>query len=91
MKNYQAVDLINGLERHDGYTHAYFKSFTPALQNSIRQYASQGGRILISGSYTGSDMQTEEEQAFLSDILKLSYEPTGSTAITRKSIPKIQP
>ena len=88
MKNYQAVDLINGLERHDGYTHAYFKSFTPALQNSIRQYASQGGRILISGSYTGSDMQTEEEQAFLSDILKLSYEPTGSTAITREINPE---
>ncbi len=72
MKNSQAVDLLNGLERHDGYTHTFFKSFTPALQNSIRQYASQGGRILISGSYTGSDMQTEEEQAFLSDILKLS-------------------
>jgi xanthan lyase len=88
MKNYQAVDLINGLERHDGYTHAFFKSFTPALQNSIRQYASQGGRILISGSYTGSDMQTEEEQAFLSDILKLSYEPTGSTAITRDINPE---
>lgn len=88
MKNYQAVDLINGLERHDGYTHAFFKSFTPALQNSIRQYTSQGGRILISGSYTGSDMQTEEEQAFLSDILKLSYEPTGSTAITRDINPE---
>lgn len=88
MKNYQAVDLINGLERHDGYTHTFFKSFTPALQNSIRQYASQGGRILISGSYTGSDMQTEEEQAFLSDILKLSYEPTGSTAITRDINPE---
>ena len=88
MKDYQAVDLINGLERHDGYTHAYFKSFTPALQNSIRQYASQGGRILISGSYTGIDMQTEEEQAFLSDILKLSYEPTGSTVITRDINPE---
>ena len=34
MKNYQAVDLINGLERHDGYTHAFFKAFTPALQNA---------------------------------------------------------
>ena len=88
MKNYQAVDLINGLERHDGYTHAFFKTFTPALQNRIRQYASQGGRILISGSYTGSDMQTEEEQAFLSDILKLSYEPTGSTAIIRDINPE---
>ena len=84
----QAHATSIALERHDGYTHAYFKSFTPALQNSIRQYASQGGRILISGSYTGSDMQTEEEQAFLSDILKLSYEPTGSTAITREINPE---
>ena len=33
-------------------------------------------------------MQTEEEQAFLSDILKLSYEPTGSTAITRDINPE---
>ena len=81
MENYQAVDLINGLERHDGYTHEYYKSFTPTLQNRIKGYMAGGGRLLVSGSYTGSDMQTEQEQAFLGNTLKVNYEPTGTRFI----------
>lgn len=77
MNNYQVVDLINGLERYDGYTRSYYKSFSPTLQKRINDYTQAGGRILVSGSYTGSDMQTEEEQNFLSKILKVKYEPTG--------------
>lgn len=68
MENYQAVDLINGLERNDGYTREYYKTFTPALQKRITYYALSGGKMLISGSYNGSDMQTEEEQTFMNDI-----------------------
>lgn len=83
MENYQAVDLINGLERNDGYTREYYKTFTPALQKRITYYALCGGKMLISGSYNGSDMQTEEEQAFMNDILKVNYEPTGTRFIVQ--------
>ncbi len=88
MSNYQAVDLINGLERHDGYTHRYYKSFTPTLQKRIKYYALNGGRLLVSGSYNGSDMQTEEEKAFMSDIFKVSYEPTGTRFVVQDINPE---
>ncbi len=88
MERYQAVDLINGLERHDGYTHRYFKAFSPTLQNRLKYYALNGGRLLVSGSYNGSDMQTEAEKAFLSDILKVNYEPTGTKFIVQDINPE---
>lgn len=88
MENYQAVDLINGLERNDGYTREYYKTFTPALQKRITYYALSGGKMLISGSYNGSDMQTEEEQTFMNDILKVNYEPTGTKFIVQDINPE---
>lgn len=88
MENYQAVDLINGLERNDGYSHRAYKTFTPTLQNRLKYYALNGGKILVSGSYNGSDMQTEQEQAFLSDILKVNYEPTGTHFIVEDINPE---
>lgn len=76
MTDYQAVDLINGLERYDGYTHQYYKTFTPTMQKRIKYYALNGGKLLVSGSYNGSDMQDEEEKSFMAAILKVNYEPT---------------
>ncbi len=77
-EQYHAIDLINGLERNDGYTHTYYKTFTPLLQRLLRAYTQGGGALLVSGSYTGADMLTDNEQAFLADVLKVSYEPTGT-------------
>lgn len=87
MENYHAVDLINGLERYDGYTPEYYKSFTPTLQNRLKYYALSGGKLLVSGSYNGSDMQAEQDRSFMSDILKVNYEPTG----TKFTIEEINP
>ncbi len=78
MEHYQAVDLINGLERYDGYTRTYYKALPPTLQQQLRSYTQGGGALLVSGSYTGSDMATNKERGFLADVLKLSYEPTGT-------------
>lgn len=78
MTNYQVVDLINGLERYDGYTPQYYKAYTPTMQSRIEDYTQHGGRLLVSGSYTGSDMQTKSEKDFLQKTLKVSYEPTGT-------------
>ena len=88
MQGYQAVDLINGLERYDGYTHQFYKSFTPTLQDRIKDFAQQGGRLLVSGSYTGSDMQAEAEQDFLGKVLKVKYEPTGTKHIVETIDPQ---
>lgn len=82
MKHYMVVDLINGLERYDGYTPEYYKSFSPSLMNRLQNYAVQGGRLFVSGSYLGSDMQTTEEKAFLANTLKVAYAPNDSIAPT---------
>lgn len=78
MGAYPVVDLINGLERYDGYTHAYYKSFTPPLQQRLKAYTQGGGALLVSGSYIGSDMTTPDEQNFLDDVLKVRYQPNDS-------------
>lgn len=88
MTDYQAVDLINGLERYDGYTHQYYKTFTPAMQKRIKYYALNGGKLLVSGSYNGSDMQDEEEKSFMGAILKVNYEPTGTKFIVQDINPE---
>ena len=51
MNAYPVVDLINGLERYDGYTPTYYKSFTPTLQQRLKAYTQGGGALLVSGSY----------------------------------------
>ncbi|WP_237584487.1 hypothetical protein, partial [Salmonella sp. gx-f5] len=66
----------------------YYKTFTPALQKRITYYALSGGKMLISGSYNGSDMQTEEEQTFMNDSLKVNYEPTGTRFIVQDINPE---
>lgn len=86
MNVYPVVDLINGLERFDGYTHSYYKSFTPTLQQRLRLYTQSGGALLVSGSYLGSDMTMPEEKRFLSDVLKVSYQPNDSITHTTDSV-----
>ena len=73
LSKYQAVDLINGLERYDGYTPDFYKAFTPIMQEKLREYTQGGGGLLVSGSYNGSDMQSDSEKDFLAETLKLQY------------------
>jgi len=72
-RHYKVVDLILGLERNDGYSLVNYKSFTPAMQSWLANYTRRGGRLLVSGSYVGSDMTTDAERLFLSNVLKCSY------------------
>ena len=74
LNGYSAVDLILGLERDDGHSIVPYKSFTPLLQMWLHQYTRQGGSLLVSGSYVGSDMwQTANDRTFLADVLKCGY------------------
>lgn len=71
--NFDVVDLILGLECNDGRSLLIYKAFTPTMQKWLKSYTSYGGNLLISGSFVGSDMTSEEEQAFLADLLKCQY------------------
>ena len=80
-----AVDLILGLERDDGHSLLRYKSFTPGLQSWLRSYMANGGRLLVSGSYVGSDMTDAAGQQFLADVLKClpaGSDPTADETIT---------
>lgn len=79
LNRYACVDLICGLERHDGYTPEFYKTFTTTMQSKLMAYTRGGGALLVSGAYIGSDMVQPQERDFLRNTLKVNYElPTDS-------------
>lgn len=68
--NYDMIDLVLGLERNDGYSLMFYKTFPPYLRQVIAQYLVQGGRLFVSGAYVGTDMRAEDDLRFLNQILK---------------------
>lgn len=81
LSDYAVVDLILGLERYDGYTPEFYKSFPASLRPLLTTYLAQGGRLLTSGSYVGSDMQGIQEQDWLRQTLKLTETPDSTDGI----------
>ena len=70
---YAAVDLLLGLERNDGHSLNYYKTFTTSMQHSLQTYIKRGGALLASGAYIGTDMTQETEQQFLANVLKCRF------------------
>ncbi|MBO4827482.1 MAG: xanthan lyase [Prevotella sp.] len=75
LKNYDAVDLLWGLEKNDGHSLYMYKTFSHAMQEKLTTYLNdRHGRLMVSGAYIGSDMKDEVEQRFLANWLKLRYD-----------------
>ena len=73
LKDYDCIDLILGAEKYTSHQLKPYKTFSPLMQQKLREYTQHNGRLLVSGSYIGSDMRTETERLFLQNVLKLSY------------------
>lgn len=73
LTRYRLADIVFGLERNDGHSLKYYKTFTAAMRRQLSAYARSGGSLLVSGAYTGCDMTSAEEQAFLADVLKCNF------------------
>lgn len=71
-KNVDGIDLILGLQKSDTQS-VHYKTFTPQLQKLLQKYLKQHGRLLVSGAYIGSDMQSATETAFLASQLHLEF------------------
>ncbi len=75
---YAVVDYIYGAER---------EALPAAVQEALRRYIRQGGRLLVSGSHTGSRMA---DATFLQEVLGCRYggslAGTGSGHITGASL-----
>ncbi len=82
LQDYPCVDLVLGLEKYMPYATKFYKTFTARMQQLLSSYTKQGGNIVVSGSYIGSDMTQEVEKAFLDHTLKIAYTPNDSLAKT---------
>lgn len=69
---YDCVDLILGLEKDDGHSLRYYKTFTPAMRNALATYTRNRGNLIVSGAYIASDMTTPTETDFLSGTLHVA-------------------
>ena len=66
---YDAVDLLLGLERNDGHSLNYYKSFSTPMQTALQKFVQGGGSLLASGAYIGTDMAADAERQFLAGTL----------------------
>ena len=72
--NFAALDVILGLERSDGHSLQPYKALSNSMQYILQAYTSMGGAVLISGAYLTSDMATDSEKQFLSNVLKCQFD-----------------
>lgn len=75
---YEAIDLILGLEKNDGHSLRPAKTFSPKMQQLLSAYSQRGGAIIASGAYIGSDMTSESERQFMQNIFGLTYIPVDT-------------
>lgn len=73
ISRFAVIDYIAGLQKDVPHNWKYYKTFTPEVCQLLTHYLQNGGSLLVSGSYIGSDMQTPQERKFCRDILKYQY------------------
>lgn len=73
LDRYDCVDVLLGLEKDDGHSLLYYKTFTAELQDRLARYTRNHGNVIVSGAYVGSDMMGEKEKQFLKDCLHLTH------------------
>lgn len=70
LDRYHMVDIILGLECNDGHSLIKYKTFTPAMQRLLYDYAAKGGALMVSGANIASDMIADNERQFMAQVLK---------------------
>ena len=73
LSKYAMVDLLLGNEKDDGHSLYYYKTFKPALRQQLSKYLNGRGKLFVSGSYLASDMQGVDEQDWLRNNLKITF------------------
>lgn len=73
LTSFHCVDLLLGLEKDDGHSLVFYKTFKPIMTEQLSNYVANKGKLLVSGAFIGSDMTRQEEVSFLSKVLKIKY------------------
>ena len=95
LNDYQTVDLILGKEcqtkmGRGGITPLQYKTFSQPMQKAITAYCNQGGNIIVSGAFVGTDLwdnrlatPEEADKKFATDVLKYKWR-VGQAALKGK-------
>ena len=95
LNDYQTVDLILGKEcqtkmGRGGITPLQYKTFSQPMQEAITAYCNQGGNIIVSGAFVGTDLwdnrlatPEEADKKFATDVLKYKWR-VGQAALKGK-------
>lgn len=79
LNDYEAVDLILGLEKYATTQTKYYRTFSPSMRQKISSYLSRGGKMLASGAYIGADNDSQGDSLWLDQTLHVSYNGTLKT------------
>ncbi|MEG2366170.1 MAG: xanthan lyase [Alistipes sp.] len=89
---YDVIDFILGKQRScaagSGTRGIEFKTFTPAMQDVLRNFAQRGGALFVSGSYVATDLwasegATERDRQFAQEVLHCGYESSCAATTGR--------
>lgn len=72
LSEYALVDLLFGNEKNDGHSLLPYKTFTPEIKGLVERSMAKGTRLMISGSYITSDMQSDDEREWLATHLRVA-------------------
>lgn len=85
-RGYTIVDMICGKQRTElhqtsiaGKADTVYSMFPTALRQAMTDYAHQGGGILMSGMYLGSEAKALSDSEFKHDVLRFSYRGDHAT------------
>ena len=82
--SYDAVDLILGKQKtYIMGNDTSFHCMPAELQNALTHYLQHGGRLLLSGAYISSDMQSKDDADFTKNLLHYEFR-TINTSKTGK-------
>ena len=75
LKRFAAIDYIAGLQADLPQNLRDYRVFTAPVREKIAHYLSQGGSLLLSGSYVGSDCaRRSEDRQFMEQMLKCRFD-----------------
>lgn len=88
LSGYRMLDLILGKQKEiptgRGVKPSRFKAFTPALMDAVRSFTEQGGSVLVSGAYVGTDIWDKDsvnrdETNFAKNVLGFQWVDRSAT------------
>ncbi|MBP3737704.1 MAG: N-acetylmuramoyl-L-alanine amidase [Muribaculaceae bacterium] len=88
LSDYKTLDLILGKQKEvptgRGVKPSRYKAFTPALREVIQSFTQNGGNVMVSGAYVGTDIwdkaaPAQNEIAFAQNVLGYTWVDRSAT------------